>query len=272
MENMQKYLDQAVAMAMDFVPKLIGAIIVLWIGFWIANRLSILIRKSLERSNFSLEISSFIVSLASVGMKLLVLLSAAGIIGFDTSSLVAVIAAASFAVGMALQGGLGNLASGILILVFKPYKVNDWIDVQDKFGKVEEIQIFNTIMVTPGLKTLIIPNGQITDNIVTNYSRKNFIRMELNVTMPYEESYPRVEKIIMEVLKDTPGVLATPEPEVGIETYDSHNMLIAVRPYVIPDNFWDVTFETHRRIKAAFSEHDVKVAYSEGVELGPIGA
>lgn len=76
----------------------------------------------------------------------------------------------------------------------------------------------------------------------------------------------------MEVLKDTPGVLDTPEPEVGIETYDSHNMVIAVRPYVIPDDFWDVTFETHRRIKAAFSEHDVKVAYSEGVELGPIGA
>lgn len=269
---MQKYLDQAVEMAMNFVPKLIGALLILWIGFWIANRLSILIRKALERSNFSLEISSFIVSLASVGMKLIVLLSAAGIIGFDTSSLVAVIAAASFAVGMALQGGLGNLASGILILVFKPYKVHDWIEVQDKFGKVEEIQIFNTIMVTPGLKTLIIPNGQITDNIVTNYSRKNFIRMELNVTMPYEESYPRVEKIIMEVLKDTPGVLDTPEPEVGIETYDSHNMVIAVRPYVIPDDFWDVTFETHRRIKAAFSEHDVKVAYSEGVELGPIGA
>ena len=127
-------------------------------------------------------------------------------------------------------------------------------------------------MVTPGLKTLIIPNGQVTDSIVTNFSRQNYIRMELNVTMPYAESYPRVEEIIMGVLKNTPGVLESPAPEVGIETYDSHNMVIAVRPYGVPDDFWNVTFEVHRRIKAAFSENDVKVAYSEGVELGPIGA
>lgn len=272
MEEAQTYFEKGVGMAMEFAPKIAGAIIILFIGFWVISRVGVLISKALERSSFSLEISSFIVSLANVGLKLLVILSAAGIIGFDTSSLVAVIAAASFAVGMALQGGLANFASGILILVFKPYLVNDWIEIDGKFGKVEEIQIFNTLMVTPGLKTLIIPNGQITDNIVTNYSRKEFIRMELNVTMPYAESYPKVEKIIMDVLLNTPGVLETPAPEVGIETYDSHNMVIAVRPYVIPDNFWDVTFETHRRIKAAFSENNIKVAYSEGVELGPIGA
>lgn len=272
MENAQTYFEKVINMGLDFAPKLVGAILVLCLGFWVIGKIGILVSRTLERSNFSPEISSFIASLVNVGLKVMVLLSAAGIIGFDTTSLVAVLAAAGFAVGMALQGGLGNFASGILILVFKPYLVNDWIEIDGKFGKVEEIQIFNTIMVTPGLKTLIIPNGQITDNIVTNYSRKNFIRMELNVTMPYEESYPKVEKIIMDVLTNTPGVLKTPEPEVGIETYDSHNMVIAVRPYVIPDDFWDVTFNTHRRIKAAFNEHNIKVAYSEGVELGPIGA
>lgn len=272
MEETTSYIDKAVGMAMEFAPKLAGALLILIVGFWLANRLGMLIQKALKRSDFSLEISSFIVSLAGVGLKLIVLLSAAGIIGFDTSSLVAVMAAAGFAVGMALQGGLGNFASGILILVFKPYRVNDWIEIDGKFGKVEEIQIFNTLMVTPGLKTLVIPNGQITDNIVTNYSRKKFIRLELHVTMPYEESFPKVEKIITDVLLETPGVLKEPRPEVGIETYDSHNMVIAVRPYVIPDNFWDVTFATHRRIKAAFHENDIKVAYSEGVELGPIGA
>jgi small conductance mechanosensitive channel len=106
MEETQTYLEKGVEMAMEFAPKLAGGLLVLWLGFWVANKLSILIRKALERSNFSLEISSFIVSLATVGMKVMVLLSAAGIVGFDTSSLVAVIAAASFAVGMALQGGL----------------------------------------------------------------------------------------------------------------------------------------------------------------------
>lgn len=271
MENAQGYIDTIINLSIEFAPKLAGAIMILIIGFWIIGKVGVMVQKALQKSNFSLEISSFIVSLVNVGLKVMVVLSAAGIVGFDTTSLVAVLAAAGFAVGMALQGGLGNFASGILILVFKPYRVNDWIEVQDKFGKVEEIQIFNTLIVTPGLKTLIIPNGQVTDNIVTNFSRKNFIRMELNVTMPYEESYPKVEKIIMDVLMETPGVLPEPRPEVGIESYDSHNMIIAVRPYVVPDDFWNVTFETHRRIKAAFHEHNIKVAYSEGVELGPIG-
>ena len=122
---------------------------ILIIGFWIIGKVGVMVQKALQKSNFSLEISSFIVSLVNVGLKVMVVLSAAGIVGFDTTSLVAVLAAAGFAVGMALQGGLGNFASGILILVFKPYRVNDWIEVQDKFGKVEEIQIFNTLIVTP---------------------------------------------------------------------------------------------------------------------------
>jgi len=271
MEEAQTYIDQAIAMALDFAPKLAGAIAVLMIGFWLVKKVSVVVKAALQKSNFSLEISSFIVSLLNVGAKAMILLVAAGMIGFDTTSLVAVLAAAGFAVGMALQGGLGNFASGILILVFKPYRVNDWIEIDEKFGKVEEIQIFNTIIVTPGLKTLIIPNGQITDNIVTNYSRKGHIRIELNVTMPYEESYPKVRDIILGVLRNCSGVIQNPEPTVGIETYDSHNIVLAVRPFVMPDDYWDVTFEVHSQIKAAFSEHGIKVAYSEGVELGPIG-
>ena len=183
----------------------------------------------------------------------------------------AVLAAAGFAVGLALQGSLSNFAAGIIILLFRPYKVEDWIEVEGKFGQVEEIQIFNTIMVTPGRKTLIIPNGQIVDNIVTNFSRKGYIRIELNVTMPYNESFPRVRAVIQKELSAIAKVLKDPVPEVGIEAYDSHNLLLAVRPYVIPDDYWEVTFEAYERIKAAFNREGIKVAYSEGVELGPIG-
>lgn len=270
-EQVNSYLNQITQMIIDYAPKLALALIVVIVGLKIINKLSDLASKAMARAGISENILPFLHSILSVSMKVLLLFSVAGIIGIETSSFIAVLAAAGFAVGLALQGSLSNFAAGIIVLIFKPYKVGDWIEVQEKFGKVEEIQIFNTIIVTPGRKTLIIPNGQIVEGIVTNYSKKGCIRLELNVTMPYEESYPKVEKVLMDVLVNTPKVLQEPAPEVGIEAYDSHNIILGVRPYVHPDDFWEVTFEVHRRVKAAFNEHNVKVAYSEGVEIGNIG-
>jgi len=200
-----------------------------------------------------------------------VILIAAGIIGVQLSSLLGLLAAVGFAVGLALQGFLGNFASGLTIIFLKPYKVGDWVQVADSFGRVKSIEIFNTTMVTPGDKTLIIPNGKITDDIITNFSTRGKIRLELQVTMPYEESFPRVEEIIRTSLKDIDGILDDPVPMIGIESYDSHNIVVAVRPYIVPDEFWNARFSVYAAIKEAFNDNDVKVAYSEGVELGPIG-
>ena len=271
MDELTTYWDTATALAVKYVPSLLLAIAVLVIGFWIIKKVSLIARKSLERANFNGDITPFLLSMLEIGLKVLVLLSVAGIVGIETASLVAVLAAAGFAVGLALQGSLGNFAAGIIILIFKPYKVGDWIEVKDKFGKVEEIQIFNTIIGTPGLKTLIIPNGQVIDEVVTNFSNKEFIRIELNVTMPYEESFPKVKEVILDVLNNTPKVVQNPAPEVGIESFDSHNIVLAVRPYVMPDDYWEVRFDAYARIKNAFSAHSIRVAYSEGVEIGAIG-
>lgn len=274
MEDLDKfntYLQQFGEMVIAYTPKILLAAIVLIIGIKIINRLAKLAANGMEKAGISANILPFIRSLVSVSLKVLLVFSVAGIVGIETASFIAVLAAAGFAVGLALQGSLSNFAAGIIILLFKPYKVSDWIEVDGKFGKVEEILIFNTIIVTPGLKTLIIPNGQIIENIVTNYSKKGFIRIELSVTMPYSESFPKVRDIIMEELKVIPKVLAEPAPEVGIESYDSHNIIVGVRPYVKPDDFWEVTFEAYERIKAAFNRNQIKVAYSEGVEMGEIG-
>lgn len=269
--QINNYLQQLTEMVIAYAPKIGLAVLVLVIGIKIINKLAKLASKGMEKAGVSANILPFISSLVGISLKVLLVFSVAGIVGIETASFVAVLAAAGFAIGLALQGSLGNFAAGIIILIFKPYKVDDWIEVDEKFGKVEEIQIFNTLIVTPGLKTLIIPNGQIIENIVTNYSRKGFIRIELNVTMPYSESFPKVKEIIMEELKAIPKVLDDPEPEVGIENYDSHNLIVGVRPYVRPDDFWEVTFEAYERIKAAFHRHNIRVAYSEGVEMGEIG-
>lgn len=270
-EDLTQYWDTIQSLVFNYAPPLVKAIVVLLIGFWIIKRLVAVVRKTMERANFSKDLQPFLLSLVDIGLKVLLLFSVAGIVGIETASFVAVLAAAGFAIGLALQGSLGNFAAGVIILIFRPYKVGDWVEVNEKFGKVEEIQIFNTIIITPGRKTLIIPNGQIIDNIVTNLSAKGYIRMELQVTMPYAESFPKVKEIILEEIKNIPNVLDTPAPEVGILGYDSHSITLGVRPYAYPDNYWEVSFECYEKIKAAFNKHNIKVAYSEGVEMGDIG-
>lgn len=272
MSSFENYLKTLLDIVIIYTPKLIGAIAILLIGFWAAKKIENLAIKKLKNSNFSPEITSFLGSMIGVSIKVIVLLLAAGIAGFDTSALVGMLAAAGFAVGLALQGGLGNFASGILILIFKPYKVGDWIDIEGKFGKVEEIQIFNTLLVTPGLKTLIIPNGKVTENVVTNFSKKGYIRLEILINMGYDDSFPYIKKIIEDVISQTPLILKQPQAMIGIENFDSFFVQIGVKPYVNPDDFWEVTYDLRSRIKAAFNEHKIKVTYPEVVSQGTIGA
>ncbi|MFK8103183.1 MAG: mechanosensitive ion channel family protein [Saprospiraceae bacterium] len=271
MEGYEKYITQFTDWAVVFVPRLFLAIIILFVGLWIVKKMSALVKLSLEKANISPEILTFLSSIIDIILKFVVLLIAAGVIGFEVSSLIGVFAAAGFAVGLALQGFLGNFASGITIVFFKPYKVGDWVEISEKFGKVESIQIFNTTIITPGEKTLIIPNGKVTDDIITNFSMRGHIRLELTVTMPYAESFPKIKSIILETLKDAPNILQDPAPQIGIEQYDSHNLNVAIRPFIKPDDYWDVTFDIYQRIKDAFHKHNIKVAYSEGIELGDIG-
>ena len=269
--KIQQYLDLALDQAVYIIPRLLLAFFILWIGFKLIKKLNTLIDKGLIKLGATDTLRPFISSIINVALKIFLFMIVANIIGADVTGLIAILAAAGFAVGLALHGSLGNFASGVLILSLRPYKTGDWISVEDKFGKVEEIGIFNTTIITPGKKSLIVPNSKITDTIVTNYSEKGVVRLEVNVTIPYEQSYPKAEALIKATLKEIPILLKTPEPEVGIINFDSHNVEIAVRPYVIPDDFWKATFEFNAAIKKAFHDDNIKVAYPESMELGNIG-
>lgn len=270
-EKINEYLQIALDKVVFFLPKILLAGLILWVGFKVVKKLVKLVGIALEKTGFSETLRPFLSSTVSVILKGAVLFAIASIIGADLTGLMAILAAVGFAVGMALQGSLGNFASGILILTLKPYKIGDWIQLDDKFGRVEEIGIFSTDVLTPGNKILIIPNSKITDSVVTNFSEKGKIRLELQVTMPYDESFPRVKKIITEALLELPQVLKEPLPDIGIENFDSHSVQLLVRPYVAPNDYWDVIFESNKAIKSAFSANNIKVAYSEGVEMGAIG-
>jgi small conductance mechanosensitive channel len=270
-EKIQEYIEGIQDWAVVFIPKVILAILIVWIGLKVVKKLSSLVSISLKKAGIEVEVEEFLGSVIDLVFKGIVFLIAASIVGIEFSALFGLLAAAGFAIGLALQGFLGNFASGLTIIFFKPYKVGDWVQVSDTFGKVKSIEIFSTNLVTPGDKTLIIPNGQITDSIITNFSTRGKIRIELSVTMPYEENFPRVKKVIENALLKVDCILHDPAPQIGIESYDSHNIIIAVRPYILPDHYWNATFDVYSSIKEAFKENNIKVAYSEGVELGPIG-
>lgn len=258
--------------ALVFIPKIFGALIVLVIGLWVVKRLMKVLEVVLKKSQLGPELTGFFLSMASIALKFIVVLLAASVLGFNVAALVGVFAGVIFAVGLALQGFMGNFASGITIIFFKPYKVGDWVQIGESFGRVDSIQIFNTILITPGDKTYIIPNGKVTDDIITNFSTQGNIRLELSVTMPYAESFPRVKEIINNTLNSYDKILKDPAPIIGIETFDSHSIIVTIRPYINPDDYWEVTFDLHGMVKEAFHQNDIKVAYSEGVELGQIGA
>jgi len=271
MDKINEFLQNALESAIFFLPRIFIAGLILWIGFKIVKKLLKWVTLLLEKAGVSQTLRPFLSSVANILFKGAIIMIIAKVIGADLTGLLGILAAAAFAIGMALQGSLGNFASGILILTLKPYKIGDWIQLEDKFGRVEEIGIFSTDVLTPGNKILIVPNSMITESVVTNFSEKGMIRLELMITMPYDESFPKVKKVITEALLELPKVLKDPVPDIGIQTFDSHNITLLVRPYVIPDDYWSVIFEANKAMKAAFNSNNIKVAYSEGVEMGAIG-
>ena len=261
-------LTELSSLLVAWAPKLVGAILVLIIGMWIIGKIVGLVSKAMQKSGLDRDVVPFITSLISVVLKIMLVMSVAGMVGIETTAFIALIGAAGLAFGMALQGTLGHFASGLLILIFKPYRVGDLVDVQGIVGTVREIQVFNTIIDSLENKKVIIPNGIATSGIMTNLSATEHLRVDLNIAMPYEEDFDKVQKIVLDALKSTPHVLDSPSPVVEIEKFDAHNVLLAVRPFAKCENYWDVYFGSYKNIKAALGKANIKVAYPKRELVG----
>ncbi len=243
-----------------WAPKLVAAILVLIIGFWIVGMISKMIGRSMEKSGIDEGLVPFIKSLITVILKVLVVITAAGVVGVEITAFAALIAGAGLAIGAAMTGTLGHFAAGVMVLIFKPYKVGDLVDIQGTVGHVEEIQVFNTVIKSLDNKKVIMPNGIATSGIMTNLSALGKLRVDLNVAMPYEEDFDKVQKIIKGAL-DKVSMRLPDEPTIEIEKFDANNILLAVRPYATDATYWDVYFNSYREIKKAFGEAGIEVAY-----------
>jgi len=271
LDKINEYGELALDSLVSHAPPVIIGVVLLWVGMKVINKILDLIDKLFDKRKVDQDLQPFLLSLLSAIMKVLLILVCADIIGIPTNNFVAILAAASFAVGMALQGSLANFAAGVMILLFKPYKRGDLVELDGNVGSVREIQIFNTILTGLDQKRFIVPNGAAMSGTITNLSAEDFLRVDLTVNIPYSEDFDNVERIILDAINSTPKVLKEPSSYVGIETYDSHYLVVAMRPHATVEDYWDVYFNVNRNVKKALSENGIKVAYTEGMELGVIG-
>jgi small conductance mechanosensitive channel len=254
---------QAWTMIMEYGPKLLLALVTLLIGLWIIKKLVKVVEKGVTKGKTDSTLAPFLVNLISWTLKILLFLSVASMIGIETTSFIAIFSAATLAIGLALQGSLGNFAGGVILLVFKPYKVGDLVEAQGHLGVVKSIQIFNTILLNPQNKTIIIPNGAVAGNSIINYTTDGKLRVDLSAGISYDSNIKDAKDVIMKVLINHPKVLKDPAPFVGVSELADSSVNFAVRPWALASDYWDVYFDINEQVKNALDEAGITIPFPQ---------
>ncbi|MEM6517259.1 MAG: mechanosensitive ion channel domain-containing protein [Bacteroidota bacterium] len=267
MEDAKLWYDKGVEFVLDYGPKLIGAIIVFIIGSWIIKRIMRSLRRVMEKSKYDVSLQKFLLNLLSWTLKVVLVLVVVSQLGVDVTTFAAVIAAAGLAVGLALQGSLSNFAGGVLIMIFKPYRIGDLIEAQGVLGVVKDIQIFTTKMTTPENKLAIVPNGPMANGNIINYTAEGKIRVDTVIGVDYGSDIKQTKAVLMEVLTSNPLVLEDPAPSVNVMELADSSVNFAVRPFCKPEHYWDVYFATYENSKIALDKAGIEIPYPHEVQI-----
>lgn len=263
MEKVGTFYEKAVELSVAYAPKLGLAIFTLVAGLYLIRGISKILVLSMEKSKVDKTLVPFINNLVTWGLKALLFISVASMVGVATTSFIAVLGAAGLAIGLALQGSLGNLAGGVLILLFKPYGIGDLIETQGHLGVVKEVQIFNTILLSPDNKRVIIPNGAISNGSIINYSTEDKRRVDLVIGIAYESDVPKAKEVLMEVLKSNQWSLSDPEPQVAVKELADSSVNLVVRPWCKPEDYWNVYFSVTEKAKAALEANGITIPFPQ---------
>lgn len=266
MENIEQfdnYLEMGIEMAMGYAPQLILAVLTLVIGLWIVNRVVGAMAKAFERSGMEETLRRFVRNLVNIGLKALLLISVASMVGIETTSFIAVLGAAGLAVGLALQGSLANFAGGVLILLFKPYRVGDYIDASGQSGTVREIGIFNTTMTTPDNKTLIVPNGALSNSPITNFSTQATRRVDAVFGIGYGDDLKHAKAVLRDLVDRDERILDDPEPVIVISSLGDNSVNITTRVWVGAPDYFPVLWDLTENAKLAFDEAGITIPFPQ---------
>lgn len=243
--------------------RLVYAVAIFFVGKWIAHRIAKIARAMMKRARIEETLVSFAEHVIYAALLVFVVIAALSQLGIETTSMAAALAAAGLAVGLALQGSLSNLAAGVMIILFRPFKVGDYVEAGGTGGTVEDISIFTTSFKTPDNKHVIVPNNEITAKIITNYSAKKERRIDLVISVSYGDDLAKVKKILTRIVDAHEKVLEKPEPVVAVLELAASSVDFAVRPWVKTIDYWDVRFDLLETIKNTFDKEGITLPFPQ---------
>ncbi len=255
--KMDEFIEQIIILGTEAGKSILLAAIVAVIGYYIVRFINNMVARILERRNVEPTVQSFLRSFVNITLLILLILTVVSTLGVNTTSLAALLASAGLAVGMALSGNLQNLAGGIILLLFKPYKVGDYIEAQGVSGTVKAIQIFHTILTTPDNKELFIPNGALSSGNITNYSKNDLRRVDMVVSVEYGTDTEKVKQVTQELLRSDSRILKDPAPFVAVNELGDNGVFFSIRVWVNGSDYWNVFFDTNERIYNEFNKQGI---------------
>lgn len=263
MMDTDQLLQIAQELGATFGVNLLAAIVIFVVGRWVAKILHRGVVKGLEKAGLEAILVKFLGNIAYTLLLVFVVLAAINQVGVQTTSLIAVLGAAGLAVGLALQGSLANFAAGVLIIIFRPYKIGDYIEGGGVAGTIEEVQIFTTILKSPDNKRIIVPNGQMMSGTVVNYSAHDTRRVDLTASVSYDDDSDHVRRVLLDILETDERVLAEPAPVVRMMSHADSSIDWVVRPWVKSSDYWPVYFDLTERIKRRFDEEGISIPFPQ---------
>jgi len=264
-------VDHLVRTSQSWIPlivqysgRLLLALVTLAIGWWIVNRLSARLGKLVSIRHSDPALQGFISTLSNIILKILLFVSVASMIGIETTSFVAAIGAAGLAIGLALQGSLANFAGGVLILLFRPFRLGDWIEAQGVSGTVDTIQIFHTVLRTGDNKTVIVPNGSLSNGIITNYNRQPTRQVVFNVGVDYDADLQKARQVLLDLAKD-PRVLPDPAPAAVISELGDSSITVSLRVWVKTPDYWSLMFMLNEQTRDRLRAEGIDIPFPQRV-------
>ncbi len=259
--DVSTYLEKGITMAIEYAPSVLLAIVAFIIGLWIIRKIVSGLNRLLS-SKFDATLANFLTSLASVLLKVMLFLSVASMVGINTTSFVAIIGALMVGVGMALNGTIGHFASGVMLMIFQPFKIGDLVKIGgDHMGTVEGINAFNTTLKTLDNQRIIIGNSNVTGNSITNVSGQGTVGVELTFGIGYGDDIDKAREIILDVGKSSPHILDTPAQGVVVAELGDSSVNLATRPFVKSEHYWDTLFYMQENVKKAFDKAGIGIPY-----------
>lgn len=257
-------IDKLITASVDLGGKILGAIIIFIIGKLLVNWANKLFAKVLQKRKVDASIQSFLKSIVNITLLVLLFLAVIGQLGIELTSFAALLASVGVAVGMALSGNLSNFAGGVIILIFRPYKVGDYIEASTgASGTVTDIQIFHTVLTTPDNKVVYAPNGAMSGAVVTNYSKQDTRRVDFSFSVEYGSDFKLVREVLMDIIHADERILQTPEPFVELGALAESSVNITIRVWVKSSDYWAVNFDMNKNVYVTFNEKGISFPFPQ---------